>query len=159
MPTKLGVGGGFYFILDQYNTVGANIEFNKLLVPTPQDFNGDGVLDAEDADAYNNIGFLSGMFSSFGDAPGGFSEELSEFTWALGVEYWYQDVFALRTGYFNESVDKGSRKFLSLGAGFKYTSIDIDLSYLFSTSNVRSPLEGTLRFGLTFNLGNSYTEY
>jgi hypothetical protein len=159
LPTKLGVGGGFDFILDQYNTVGANIEFNKLLVPTPQDFNGDGVLDAEDADAYNNIGFVSGMFSSFGDAPGGFSEELSEFTWALGVEYWYQDVFALRTGYFNESVDKGSRKFLSLGAGFKYTSIDIDLSYLFSTSNVRSPLEGTLRFGLTFNLGNSYTEY
>lgn len=159
LPTKLGVGGGFDFILDQYNTVGANIEFNKLLVPTPQDFNGDGVLDAEDADEYNNIGFVSGMFSSFGDAPGGFSEELSEFTWALGVEYWYQDVFALRTGYFNESVDKGSRKFLSLGAGFKYTSIDIDLSYLFSTSNVRSPLEGTLRFGLTFNLGNSYTEY
>ena len=159
LPTKLGLGAGFDFILDQYNTIGANLELNKLLVPTPKDFNGDGVLDAEDADQYNDIGFISGMFSSFGDAPGGFSEELSEFTWALGVEYWYQDVFALRTGYFNESEDKGSRKFLSLGAGFKYTSIDIDLSYLFSTSRVRSPLEGTLRFGLTFNLGDTYTEY
>jgi hypothetical protein len=159
LPTKLGLGGGFDFILDQYNMVSANIELNKLLVPTPKDFNGDGVLDAEDADEYNDIGFISGMFSSFGDAPGGFSEELSEFTWALGVEYWYQDVFALRTGYFNESEDKGSRKFLSLGAGFKYTSINIDLSYLFSTSRVRSPLEGTLRFGLTFNLGDTYTEY
>ena len=159
LPTKLGLGAGFDFILDQYNTIGANLELNKLLVPTPKDFNGDGVLDAEDADQYNDIGFISGMFSSFGDAPGGFSEELSEFTWALGVEYWYQDVFALRTGYFNESEDKGSRKFLSLGAGFKYTSINIDLSYLFSTSRVRSPLEGTLRFGLTFNLGDTYTEY
>lgn len=159
LPTKLGLGAGFDFILDQYNTIGANLELNKLLVPTPKDFNGDGVLDAEDADQYNDIGFISGMFSSFGDAPGGFSEELSEFTWALGVEYWYQDVFALRTGYFNESEDKGSRKFLSLGAGFKYTSINIDLSYLFLTSRVRSPLEGTLRFGLTFNLGDTYTEY
>ena len=159
LPTKLGLGAGFDFILDQYNTIGANLELNKLLVPTPKDFNGDGVLDAEDADEYNSIGFISGMFSSLGDAPGGFSEELSEFTWALGVEYWYQDVFALRTGYFNESEDKGSRKFLSLGAGFKYTSINIDLSYLFSTSRVRSPLEGTLRFGLTFNLGDTYTEY
>jgi hypothetical protein len=159
LPTKLGLGAGFDFILDQYNTIGANLELNKLLVPTPKDFNRDGVLDAEDADQYNDIGFISGMFSSFGDAPGGFSEELSEFTWALGVEYWYQDVFALRTGYFNESEDKGSRKFLSLGAGFKYTSINIDLSYLFSTSRVRSPLEGTLRFGLTFNLGDTYTEY
>jgi len=159
LPTKLGLGGGFDFILDQYNMVSANLELNKLLVPTPKDFNGDGILDAEDADEYNDIGFISGMFSSFGDAPGGFSEELSEFTWALGVEYWYQDVFALRTGYFNESEDKGSRKFLSLGAGFKYTSINIDLSYLFSTSRVRSPLEGTLRFGLTFNLGDTYTEY
>ncbi len=159
LPTKLGLGGGFDFILDQYNTISSYLELNKLLVPTPKDFNGDGVLDAEDADEYNSIGFISGMFSSFGDAPGGFSEELSEFTWALGVEYWYQDVFALRTGYFNESEDKGSRKFLSLGAGFKYTSINIDLSYLFSTSRVRSPLEGTLRFGLTFNLGDTYTEY
>ncbi|NNM23360.1 MAG: type IX secretion system outer membrane channel protein PorV [Flavobacteriaceae bacterium] len=165
LPTNLGVGGGFDFILDQYNKVGVNVEINKLLVPTPPDpdLNGDGdVTDEEQAQAiddYQNISFFSGIFESFGDAPDGFSEELKEFTWALGGEYWYQDVFAFRTGYFNESDEKGSRKFLSLGAGFRYTAINIDISYLFSTSKVRSPLEGTLRFGLTFNFGDEYDEY
>lgn len=165
LPTNLGVGAGFDFILDQYNKVGVNVELNKLLVPTPPDLdlNGDGeVTEDEQSQAiedYQNISFFSGIFQSFGDAPDGFSEELKEFTWALGAEYWYQDVFAFRTGYFNESEEKGSRKFLSLGAGFKYTAINIDISYLFSTSRVRSPLEGTLRFGLTFNFGDEYDEY
>jgi len=165
LPTNLGVGAGFDFILDQYNKVGVNAEFNKLLVPTPPDLdlNGDGeVTQEEQSEAiedYQNISFFSGIFQSFGDAPDGFSEELKEFTWALGAEYWYQDVFAFRTGYFNESDEKGSRKFLSLGAGFRYTAINIDISYLFSTSKVRSPLEGTLRFGLTFNFGDEYDEY
>ena len=100
------------------------------------------------------------MFQSFGDAPGGFSEELKEFTWALGAEYQYQDSFALRAGYFNESEEKGARKFFALGAGFKYTTINIDLSYLFSASKVASPLENTLRFSLTFNFGGGeYSEY
>lgn len=165
LPTNLGVGAGFDFILDQYNKVGVNAEFNKLLVPTPPDLdlNGDGeVTEEEQSQAiedYQNTSFFSGIFKSFGDAPDGFSEELKEFTWALGAEYWYQDVFAFRTGYFNESDQKGSRKFLSLGAGFRYTAINIDISYLFSTSKVRSPLEGTLRFGLTFNFGDEYDEY
>jgi hypothetical protein len=159
LPTNLALGGGFDFILDEYNKVGVSAEVNKLLVPTPQDFDGDGDIDAEDDEEYESISFFSGMFKSFGDAPDGFSEELKEFTWALGAEYWYQDVFAFRTGYFNESDLKGSRKFLSLGAGFRYTAINIDISYLFSTSKVRSPLEGTLRFGLTFNFGDEYDEY
>ena len=165
LPTNLGLGAGFDFILDQYNKVGVNLEVNKLLIPTPPDLdlNGDGeVTEEEQSQAitdYQNISFFSGIFQSFGDAPDGFSEELKEFTWALGAEYWYQDVFAFRTGYFNESEEKGSRKFLSLGAGFKYTAINIDISYLFSTSKVRSPLEGTLRFGLTFNFGDEYDEY
>ncbi|WP_114492648.1 type IX secretion system outer membrane channel protein PorV [Candidatus Ulvibacter alkanivorans] len=159
LPTNLGLGAGFDFILDAYNKVGLSLEVNKLLVPTPQDFDGDGDIDAEDDEEYEDIGFFSGIFQSFGDAPDGFSEELKEFTWALGAEYWYQDFFALRTGYFNESEEKGSRKFLSIGAGFKYTAINIDVSYLFSTSKVRSPLEGTLRFGLTFNFGDEYDEY
>jgi len=159
IPTNMALGAGFDFILDEYNKVTALVEVNKLLVPTPQDFDGDGDIDAEDDAEYDDISFFSGIFSSFGDAPDGFSEELKEFTWALGAEYWYQDVFALRTGYFNESDDKGSRKFLSLGAGFRYTAINIDISYLFSTSKVRSPLEGTLRFGLTFNFGDEYDEY
>ncbi|MCW8980690.1 MULTISPECIES: type IX secretion system outer membrane channel protein PorV [Altibacter] len=159
LPTNLALGGGFDFILDEYNKVGVSLELNKLLVPTPQDFDGDGDIDAEDDQEYEQIGFFEGVFKSFNDAPDGFSEELKEFTWALGAEYWYNDVFAFRTGYFNESDVKGSRKFLSLGAGFKYTAINIDLSYLFSTSNVVSPLEGTLRFGLTFNFGDEYDEY
>lgn len=159
IPTNLALGGGFDFILDEYNKVGVSAEFNKLLVPTPQDFNGDGKIDATDDAEYQNISFFSGIFKSFTDAPDGFSEELKEITWALGAEYWYQDVFALRVGYFNESEEKGSRKFASFGAGFRYTTINIDISYLFSTSKVASPLEGTLRFGLTFNFGDTYDEY
>ena len=157
IPTNLKVGGGFDFILDQYNKVSALVEVNKLLVPTPSDSNEDGTINSQDD--YYNESFVSGVFSSFGDAPDGFGEELKEFTWALGAEYTYQDSFAFRVGYFNESDEKGSRKFATLGAGFKYTSINIDLSYLFSTSQVISPLEGTLRFGLTFNFGEQYDEY
>ena len=107
-----------------------------------------------------DVSFLSGMFQSFGDAPGGFSEELKEFTWSLGAEYMYQDSFAFRAGYFNESEEKGARKFLALGAGFKANVVNIDLSYLFSASKIQSPLENTLRFSLTFNIGaGEYNEY
>ncbi|QQX77190.1 MULTISPECIES: type IX secretion system outer membrane channel protein PorV [Aequorivita] len=158
LPTNLALGGGFDFILDEYNKVGVSAQVNKLLVPTPSDSNDDGIINSEDD--YYNESFFGGMFSSFGDAPDGFSEELKEFTWALGAEYWYQDVFAFRGGYFNESDDKGSRKFASIGAGFRYTAINIDISYLFSTSKLaNSPLDGTLRFGLTFNFGDTYDEY
>lgn len=181
-PTTLRLGGGFDFILDDYNKVSVTTEVTKLLVPTPpllgdeysyDDTNNNGVYD-EDVDTLEGIvasniivngqdpdvSFLSGVFQSFGDAPGGFSEEMQEFTWALGAEYMYQDSFAFRTGYFNESAEKGARKFLSLGAGFKANVVNIDLSYLFSASKVQSPLENTLRFSLTFNLGaGGYDEY
>ena len=117
----------------------------------------DVILEGQDD---QNVGFVQGIFQSFGDAPGGFSEELDEFTWALSAEYLYQDSFALRAGYFNENEFKGARKFFSLGAGFKYTTINIDLSYLFSASKVQSPLESTLRFSLSFNIGDGeYLEY
>ncbi|WP_416440066.1 type IX secretion system outer membrane channel protein PorV [Leeuwenhoekiella sp. A16] len=159
IPTNLRLGGGFDFILDPYNTINVGLEFNKLLVPSPGDLNGDGVYDTEDAQLYNDIGFFNGIFKSFGDAQDGFSEEIKEVTWSLGAEYVYNDAFSLRTGYFNESDMKGSRKFATLGLGFKYTTIDIDVSYLFSTSNVRNPLENTLRFGITFGFGDEYTEY
>jgi len=158
LPTNMALGGGFDFILDQYNKVSALVEVNKLLVPTPSDSNEDGTINSQDD--YSNQTFVQGIFSSFGDAPDGFSEELKEFTWAIGAEYLYQDSFAFRLGYFNESDEKGSRKFATFGAGFKYTTINIDLSYLFSTVDVAiSPLEGTLRFGLTFNFGEQYDEY
>lgn len=159
IPTNLKLGGGFDFILDQSNTIGTYLEFNKLLVPTPQDFDNDGDIDAEDNQEYNSIGAIEGIFKSFGDAPDGFSEELKEVTYALGAEYIYEDVFSLRTGYFHESPEKGSREFISFGAGFRYTVVNIDISYLFSTSEVVSPLEGTLRFGLTFNFGRTYNEF
>lgn len=156
LPTNLKFGGGFDFILDQDNVVGLYTEFNKLLVPTPRDFDGDGDIDAEDNDEYNNISFFNGVFESFGDAPDGFSEELQEFTWALGAEYKYQDAFMFRAGYFNENPNKGARQFFTLGAGFKFKSAQVDLSYLFSTSQVRNPLENTLRFSLTFNFGEEF---
>ena len=156
LPTNLKFGAGFDFIIDQDNVLGITTEFNKLLVPTPKDFDGDGDVDAQDNAEYQDITFLNGVSKSFGDAPDGFGEELKEITWALGAEYVYQEAFMIRTGYFNESEDKGSRKFFTLGAGFKYRTAQIDLSYLFSTSQVRNPLENTLRFSLTFNLGQEY---
>jgi hypothetical protein len=165
IPANMRLGGSFDFILDDYNKVSLIGETTKLLVPTPQtvtDLNNDGVVDATDKSInnqnYRNISWTSGIFKSFGDAPDGFSEELKEFTWALGAEYWYQDSFALRTGYFNESVEKGARKYLTLGAGFKYNIVKIDVSYLFSASKVRNPLENTLRFSLSFNFGDEYDD-
>jgi hypothetical protein len=181
LPTNLRLGGGFDFIFDQYNKVSVTAEVTKLLVPTPPilgdefnytDANDNGVYDEGDTlgalvtsnviieGQDPNVEFLPGVFQSLGDAPGGFSEELDEFTWALGAEYLYQDSFALRLGYFNENEFKGARKFFAMGAGFKYSTVNIDLSYLFSASKVQSPLENTLRFSLSFNLGDGeYTEY
>src|SRR6056297_1187426 len=156
LPTNLKFGGGFDFIFDQDNILAINTEFNKLLVPTPRDFDGDGDIDSEDNGEYQNIGFFQGVFESFGDAPGGFSEELKEVTWALGAEYRFREAFMLRSGYFHESEEKGSRQFFTLGAGFMFKSAQIDLSYLFSTSQVRNPLENTLRFSLTFNFGEEF---
>ena len=165
LPSNLKLGGGFDFIFDEYNKVSINAEVNKLLVPTPPnpDLNGDGTItDDERAEAnrdYRSIGWTEGIFKSFGDAPDGMKEELKEFTWALGAEYWYQDSFAIRAGYFNESEEKGARKFMSLGAGFKYNIVKLDVSYLFSASKVRNPLENTLRFSLSFAFGDKYDEY
>ncbi|NEV95012.1 type IX secretion system outer membrane channel protein PorV [Psychroflexus sp. YR1-1] len=164
LPTNFKAGAGFDFIFDAANTLGVHLEFNKLLVPTPPRFDTEnGQLTPEGQQAfldYSSQNAIGAIFSSWTDAPDGLSEELKEITWALGAEYWFEDSFALRLGYFNESQDKGFRKFLTIGSGFKYSAIDIDVSYLFSTSTVQNPLEGTLRFGLTFNIGdNTYIEY
>lgn len=169
LPANMKLGGGFDFILDDYNKVSVSTEFAKLLVPSPQsaDLNGDGLITTQDEidlrqqniNDYNKINWVSGIFSSFGDANGGFSEELKEFTYSVGAEYLYQDSFALRLGYFNESPMKGARKFFTLGAGFKYNVVKVDLSYLFSASKVKNPLENTLRFSLSFNFGEKYEDY
>lgn len=152
IPTNLRIGSGLDLILDANNALNFNFELNKLLVPSPV-----AVIENGEIVGYQqpDITFLKGIFESFNDAPDGFSEELKEITWATGVEYVFQDSFALRTGYFNESLEKGSRRFLTLGAGFRLDFATIDISYLFSTSRIRNPLENTLRFSLTFNLSAS----
>lgn len=148
LPTNLKLGGGFDFIFDSYNKLNVSLELNKLLVPSPSVVDENG-----DYSQPSDVGVLSGIFKSFGDAPDGFGEELKEFTWALGAEFMYDESFALRAGYFNENELKGARKFITVGAGFKYNTIDIDLSYLISATRVVNPLENTLRFSLTFNFG------
>ena len=153
LPTNLKVGGGFDFIFDSYNKLAVSLEINKLLVPSPSEPITDGDGNITGYAQPNDVGVLSGIFKSFGDAPDGFNEELKEFTWSLGAEFMYDDSFALRAGYFNENELKGARKFFTLGAGFKYNVIDVDLSYLISAGRVINPLENTLRFSLTFNFG------
>ncbi len=176
LPANMRLGTGFDFVLDEYNKVGVTAEITKLLVPTPPALVA--AVDSDDANTtidpaeeqaaddayiqalneYRKTGWAQGIFKSFNDAPDGFSEELREFTWALGAEYTYQDSFALRLGFFNEHESKGARKFFTMGAGFKYNVVKVDVSYLFSASKVRNPLENTLRFSLTFNFGDEYDE-
>ena len=170
LPSQMKLGGSFDFIFDDYNKITTSLEFSKLLVPTPQvdssnlyDYNLDGATntqDIRDANAdYKKIGWVSGIFNSFNDAPGGFGEELKEITYSAAAEYLYQDSFAMRLGYFHESPVKGARQYFTLGAGFKYNVVKIDVSYLMSTSKVQNPLENTLRFSLTFNFGDKYDDY
>jgi hypothetical protein len=151
IPTNLKLGGGFDFILDNYNKVSVNLEFNKLLVPTPNVSE-----DGEPPYAQDDISFFNGIFKSFNDAPNGFSEEMKEFTWALGAEYMYDNSFAIRAGYFNESDLKGARKYFTIGSGFNFKSSKLDISYLFNASDINNPLENTLRFSLSFDFGDIF---
>ena len=157
IPTNLKMGGGFDFILDNANTITANLELNKLLVPTPpiRDNATGEIISGKD----DNVGFLQGMVQSFYDAPRGFEEEMEEFIWQASAEYLYNDVFSVRAGYFHESANKGNRQFFTLGTGFKFRSTTLDISYLINASDVNNPLESTLRFSLTINLGDSYAYF
>ena len=155
IPTNIKVGSSLDLIMDESSVLSFNLEFNKLLVPSPIATYKDGVFIGYQQP---DVSFIKGIFESFTDAPGGFSEELKEITWAFGLEYVFQKSLALRTGYFNESLDKGSRRFLTLGAGFGIDFANIDISYLFSTSKIRNPLENTLRFSITFPLRGQNTE-
>ena len=151
LPANLRFGSGFEFIFDSNNSFTISVELNKLLVPSPSEevFNVNG-----DLVAYRqpDVGFLQGIFNSFNDAPDGFSEELKELTYSLGLEYSFNKSFFLRSGYFSEHELKGSRKFITIGTGFNTArDLNIDLSYLISTSDVISPLENTLRLSLGFN--------
>jgi hypothetical protein len=152
IPANLGLGLGWKFNLDDYNTLLITTDFNKLLVPTPCrdeeefcDQDGDKIPD------YKQKSPISAAFSSFGDAAGGFSEELKEITTGIGTEYWYDDQFAIRMGYFFEHYSKGNRKYFSVGLGVKYNIFGLNFSYLVPTSNQRNPLDNTLRFSLLFD--------
>ena len=154
IPTNLRVGSGFDIVFDDNNLLGIHLEFSKLLVPSPvATYDEDNkFLGYKQPD----INFLSGIFESFNDAPDGLQEELKEITWALGLEYLYNETIAFRSGYFNESEEKGSRRYITLGTGFLLNFTKIDISYLFSTSKVRNPLENTLRFSLSFDFGEEF---
>ena len=159
IPVNLRVGTSLKTFLDQYNSITLAVDLNKLMVPSPPiyevDINGNYIIDPTTNQAKilkgknPNRSVLSGIFSSFSDAPDGFSEEIKEVTISTGLEYWYREIFSFRGGYFLENMDKGGRKFLTLGLGIKYNNLGIDFSYL-STPQNDHPLAETMRFSLSF---------
>lgn len=153
IPTMMKLGAAYTTELDDYNKFTFAVEANKLLVPTPPK---DTTLFEEGAIIYpgginSDKSVIAGVFSSFGDAPGGFKEELQEINLSAGVEYWYNNQFALRAGYFYEHENKGNRTFLTAGAGFRMNVFALDFSYLLPTQR-NHPLENTLRFTLSFDV-------
>ncbi len=160
IPTNLRVGPALTLDLDDYNRLTFTFELNKLLVPSPpqyqldsnnlpvRDLNGDLII-AHGKDP--NVGIVKGMFQSFNDAPEGFSEEMREINYSVGAEYWYDKQFAVRGGYFHENKYKGNRKFFTLGAGLRYNVFGLDFAYLIPVEQ-RNPLENTIRFTLHFDI-------
>lgn len=153
IPTNLKLGTALKMELDRYNSLTIAADMNKLLVPTPNNgsleegANGGVIVGSETSDK----SVVGGIFSSFSDAPGGMGEEFKEIAWSLGLEYWYQEQFALRGGYYYEHEDKGNRKYFTAGLGVKLNMFDLDFSYLIPTTQ-NNPLKNTLRFSLTANL-------
>lgn len=150
IPANLSLGGTYTTTFSEVHKLMFGLDINKLLVPTPPSL-GDSAGLAE----YREQGVVSSWFTSFSDAPGGFSEELKEFYFSMGAEYWYNEQFAIRTGYFHENAEKGNRQYFTVGASIKYNMFGIDFAYLLPTGNGvnRNPLSNTLRFGLTFDFG------
>ncbi len=160
IPINLRLGSGISVKADDYNKIGFQLEFNKLLVPTPPVYEIDPATGSPKlvngqyvilAGKDPNRSVPEGMFGSFNDAPGGFREELKEINICTGLEYWYNETFAVRMGYFYEAPTKGNRQFFTLGAGIKYNVFGLDFAYLIPTNAQRSPLQNTLRFSLTFD--------
>ena len=158
LPANFGLGVAWEVDLDDYNKLTFAADLNKLMVPTPQyssdpNYNVTGDPNIPD---YREKSFFSGVLGSFGDAPGGFSEELKEINYSVGAEYWYDNQFALRAGYFYEHRLKGNRRYFTLGLGLKYNVFGINMSYLISTNSTTqqsNPLDKTLRFSLLFDFG------
>ena len=155
IPINLRLGTALNADLDEYNKISFAFDINKLLVPTPPIYN-DSITDQIDFGKDPNVSVVSGIFQSFGDAPGGFNEEMREINFSIGTEYWYDNQFAIRAGYFNEHNTKGGRKFFTFGSGVKYNVFALDFSYLINASraiNGNNPLANTMRFTLTFDFG------
>ncbi len=156
IPANLGIGVAYLMNLDDFNSLAFTVDCNKLLVPTPpldpetrlKDDNTNLIPDWKEASS------IGSLFASFSDAPGGFKEEMDEFTVSTGLEYWYDKQFSVRAGYFHEAVNKGNRKYLSVGLGLRYTTFGINVSYLVPTTSQRNPLDNTLRFSLLFDMAN-----
>lgn len=149
IPANMGLGIAYVKAYDESNKVTFGLDINKLLVPTPPLLG-----DSAGLVAYHNKGVVGSWFSSFGDAPGGFSEELKEFQISVGAEYSYNNQFAFRAGYFYENPQKGDRQYFTLGAGLNYNMFGLNFSYLVPSGNGinRNPLSNTLRFSIIFNL-------
>jgi len=161
LPANLGLGTAVLLNFDDYNSITFALDVNKLLIPTPVsptiwvdgqiEQNPDYDPDSDQVADYRATSSFGALISSFGDAQGGFSEELTEYNLSFGAEYWYSKQFAVRAGYYYENQNKGDRQFLTVGIGLKYNVFNIDLSYLVPTNNRRNPLDNTLRFGLIFD--------
>jgi hypothetical protein len=156
IPANLGLGAAYNWVFDESNKLTVGLDLNKLMVPTPPEVTGNFSDDSARQVTYRKKSSFGGWFSSFGDAPGGFSEELKEFQASLGMEYTYEEQFSLRAGYFYEDKTKGNRKYFTLGAGVKYNVFGLNLSYIIpsGTGINQNPLSNTLRFSLLFDLVN-----
>ena len=151
IPINMRIGGSIGLNLDDYNKMTFALDANKLLVPTPPIFDpvtGDMIGKPTD------VGVVKGIFQSFSDAPGGFSEELREISYAMGIEYLYREAFAVRTGYFTEHRSKGNRRYFTMGFGFNTNRIGIDFSYLVTARGRNNPLNNTMRFTAILNFGS-----
>ena len=154
IPTNMRLGASLMVPIDEYNRFTIAADANKLLVPTyPKQNEGESTEAYQERvqKDYYDVSSISGIFKSFGDAPGGFKEELQEIQWSVGAEYIYHDKFALRAGYHHESEDKGNRKYFTVGAGFKMSVFSLDAGYVIATAK-SNPLDQTLRFSLSFDM-------
>ena len=154
IPTNLRLGASLMIPIDEYNRFTIAADANKLLVPTyPHQNEGESTEDYQRRvqKDYNDVSSIGGIFKSFGDAPGGFKEELEEINLSVGAEYVYHDQFSVRAGYHHESANKGNRKYFTVGAGFKMSAFTLDAGYVIATAK-SNPLDQTMRFSLTFDM-------
>lgn len=154
IPTNMRLGLALMVPIDEFNRFTIAADANKLLVPTyPKQEEGESTEDYQQRvqKEYYDVSSISGIFKSFGDAPGGFKEELQEINWSVGAEYVYNDKFTLRAGYHHESENKGNRKYFTVGAGFRMSAFSLDCGYVIATAK-SNPLDQTLRFTLGFDM-------